>query len=389
MIPVYFIAKIPFNYISLSVYGAATLVYLLFADPIIKFLSETFFGGSYNPEKNTVYTKPGGMYYIFIPLLVFAAALFASKALMKKDPRNIVLINLSYLSFLAYFIVAVKTYIFTRLVFFIYIFTIFLVPEMIRLLEPSGETFDKLAQLKEKMKLAPSQAARQKISQEFGKVRKTITDGRTFSNFGLWACIAFCIMFTSTQVYYGSHGIFPYVSAIDAVNDANRVFYSREDYNRTLISMPSMARYMFELKDKNYIVFIAACGENFGGLRDWTVKSFTQLGLNPDLKSNIGKNYLAIVSGGKKLYESNDEAYVQDNFMLGQNKVRLSMISGGTAGAARASIEIDGEEYALNKHGLNFVVYDTAREAVVDKVSFRTDLSSRDTMYPERESTPG
>jgi hypothetical protein len=50
----------------------------------------------------------------------------------------------------------------------------------------------------------------------------------------------------------------------------------------------------------------------------------------------------------------------------------LSGAGGGAGRYLRASVKIRGVEYAVNRIGLNFVVYDTENSCVVDSCEFNT-----------------
>lgn len=54
-------------------------------------------------------------------------------------------------------------------------------------------------------------------------------------------------------------------------------------------------------------------------------------------------------------------------------KTAFSIVSGGKENGNRASILIDGVDYAKNHRGLNIVVFDTARQKVIDAVLFKVD----------------
>ena len=82
--------------------------------------------------------------------------------------------------------------------------------------------------------------------------------------------------------------------------------------------------------------------------------------------------YTACLADGRAVHEelagrdhASEYEYTEDGFAL---KIYSAPLNGGN----RASVEINGQEYAVDRRGLNFVIYDREKRSVTDSVCFDT-----------------
>lgn len=98
------------------------------------------------------------------------------------------------------------------------------------------------------------------------------------------------------------------------------------------------------------------------------------IGLRIDLYGRYRCAYAAMIDAGKVVFEQlnvNTLEAISKEIVVGTKKVKL-VSAGFNAGIRKASIWIDGKDYAHNKRGLNIVVYDKTTETILDSVSFDT-----------------
>jgi len=123
-------------------------------------------------------------------------------------------------------------------------------------------------------------------------------------------------------------------------------------------------------EQENYLLLIAVKDEGSKALTTEIIAKFQQLGLKFDLQNHYRWAYLALLDGDKVIYENiSDE---QINFNDNVDGVHISMLSAGYEKGNVASIAVDGNEYALNKRGLNIVVYDKAADCMIDSICVDT-----------------
>ncbi|OON88453.1 hypothetical protein BXO88_01285 [Oribacterium sp. C9] len=141
--------------------------------------------------------------------------------------------------------------------------------------------------------------------------------------------------------------------------------------------------YLKALDGKDYTVFIVVKDEGVNALNHGSMKLLKKLGVKTRLiesdkennlrKQNLYHSYYAILKCGKVL-EEKIGAEKLTAFGKLQNGVGYTIESeGAVTGEEKASIKIDGVEYAMNLRGMNFVVYDEEKHEVVDSVCFDTN----------------
>ena len=131
-------------------------------------------------------------------------------------------------------------------------------------------------------------------------------------------------------------------------------------------------------QNPQYTVFITLRDDGSHSLNTEICDRLFALGLNQDLRGHYRWSYYAII--GPDIFSeelSEKELSYTGTLSDGASYSVISQggLSGAGGGAGRyltCSVKIDGVEYAVQRIGLNFVVYDTAHSCVVDSVEFNT-----------------
>jgi len=136
------------------------------------------------------------------------------------------------------------------------------------------------------------------------------------------------------------------------------------------------------LNSTDYTIFIAVCDEGTSSINDKLVELLNKLGTTTDLNERAEDNvydrihyrdsYYAVLSQGKALDENVSHDKISTSGKLPGGTEYVVESAGYDTGESMASIRIDGEEYAVNARGMNFVVYDEKNHEVKDRVCFDT-----------------
>ena len=145
------------------------------------------------------------------------------------------------------------------------------------------------------------------------------------------------------------------------------------------------------LNGKN-TVFIAVSDDASSSLTDDQRTYFKSIGLEGLSEIQSRDSYLAVIEGSDVVHERRkDGSDVRDATPISftgtlNHALEISLVSGGFNHGWRASIKIDGIEYAENKRGLNVVVYSNQYDQVIDTTVFDTWASSMREPYRLDES---
>ena len=132
------------------------------------------------------------------------------------------------------------------------------------------------------------------------------------------------------------------------------------------------------LQNPQYTVFITLRDDGSHSLNTEICDRLFALGLNQDIRGHYRWSYYAVI-GPDRVVEELSEKELSYSGTL-PDAATFSVISqGGLSGAGggagrylTCSVKIGGLEYAVQRIGLNFVVYDTLHSCVVDSVEFNT-----------------
>lgn len=145
-------------------------------------------------------------------------------------------------------------------------------------------------------------------------------------------------------------------------------YYYRYYHQLKLNEVENFEEYISELIGKDYLVCIAVNQDAGAYLSEEAVDLMHKLGARADVSQAGGQSYLAVLENGKVHAEVCSEGVAAyENRLHGHD---ISVISQGASAGCFASIQFDGEEYALNGKGFNIVVYDPKLDTILTSRSF-------------------
>jgi hypothetical protein len=137
--------------------------------------------------------------------------------------------------------------------------------------------------------------------------------------------------------------------------------------------------YLDELAENpQYTIFVAVRDDASHSLNEEICERLAALGLKEDLRGHYRWSYYAVISPDEIIEELSEEELSRTGTLSDgapYSVISQGGLSGAGGGAGRyltCSVKIDGVEYAVQRIGLNFVVYDTAHSCVVDSCEFNT-----------------
>ena len=137
--------------------------------------------------------------------------------------------------------------------------------------------------------------------------------------------------------------------------------------------------YLDELaKNPQYTIFVAVRDDASHSLNEEICTRLAALGLKEDLRGHYRWSYYAVVSPDEIVEELSEEELSRTGTLRDgapYSVISQGGLSGAGGGAGRyltCSVKIGGVEYAVQRIGLNFVVYDTENSCVVDSCEFNT-----------------
>ena len=147
--------------------------------------------------------------------------------------------------------------------------------------------------------------------------------------------------------------------------------------NADLIHITDIKEYLEAINRPEYAVFVVAADDASESLDDEIIEGLKKLGLEGKIFGAYRQSYYAVVTKEKTEEEvSLDSLRTSGSFRDGRSIYQIA--SAGYESGNFCSVRIDGREYAKNKRGLNFVVYDCSLKKVVDTVCFDTFLPEWD-----------
>lgn len=126
--------------------------------------------------------------------------------------------------------------------------------------------------------------------------------------------------------------------------------------------------YLEKLKNPNYTVYLAAQDSLGGDKHPELTSQLKSLGLTLGLDDAARTGYLAVIDGGRVIFEHLEDAQLAWSGKL--NGIEAKLASESLNLGDFASIKLNSVEYAKNRRGINIVVYDNLLEDVVDSVTF-------------------
>jgi hypothetical protein len=139
-----------------------------------------------------------------------------------------------------------------------------------------------------------------------------------------------------------------------------------------------ITKYLLFINDPRYTVFVAVRDTASRKLNAEIMAGLSASGLKEDLRGKERQSYTAVIDRGVVGFEELAPGKGVSLAHRGtfENGVEYGLYSSDFTAKNACSIVIDGAEYAVNKRGLNFVVYDNERKEVIDSVAFDTHADS-------------
>ena len=187
-------------------------------------------------------------------------------------------------------------------------------------------------------------------------------------------------------------GITPQASGNDPYYDKKSAYDKKVMLNRKVSMIEDFETYTDTVLNNEYIVFVSAKEEAFGGLTDSDKETLVRGFPGLDLSDCWGRSFVG-ASGPEKYFLNKDDHLCRQNgrasyTILNTEKIDLSAaLKDGTgfelesigyfAGADTAEgfageIKLAGKDCAENENGLNFVIYDPLTKRVIDWCVFIT-----------------
>ena len=169
---------------------------------------------------------------------------------------------------------------------------------------------------------------------------------------------------------------YEYYSAIDRVhNSANQEQWPLSKEMIRCLSTESFTEYIACLKGLKNCIVIFAVKDTLGSyFNNEMQQRMMDLGLVENFIRQHGSGYIAVLKDGIVIHEKLNKTDGYDYFIDTIDYINLFIVSKAYKYGNLASICINGEEYAVNKRGVNIVVFDMNRQKVVDSVAFDTHV---------------
>ncbi len=164
-----------------------------------------------------------------------------------------------------------------------------------------------------------------------------------------------------------------------AMSDENRKFWdaSAVKFNSlvesyTLPVVKECGDYVRALGNEDFITAVTVCGTTGSYFTAKQQKAFSELGLKvPAADTEKGTAYFALLDGRKVVREKEKTGVAKAKpYPWGEDTFQI--VSGDLAHREKTRVTVSGNEYEVNKPGINIVVYDKTLGQVVDVVNFDT-----------------
>ena len=170
LIPIYFLAQLPLNAIFLSLYTAGALIFIIFSEPIMSFITQYVYT-SY--QVGSYYMNGRDFQTGFIPIVLFLVVLLFKTKLLKQNPKNLPLINLCFYTALL-FLITYKHFVFQRFALILLPVAMLLLPEIMRYMAISEDERLELELARKAIKLGGGDKKR--ALQKHGEIKARLKD---------------------------------------------------------------------------------------------------------------------------------------------------------------------------------------------------------------------
>ena len=194
MIPVYFLLHMKSDWKHMAAVGILSLFCYLFSEPILQLVTSVILK-NYAHYQDSIYWGGNGIHYVVIPAVYFGLTLIFRNKLLARDPRNNVLINSAYFTFILYMFMT-KHFILERFSIYVFPLAMLLIPEIL-------DTFQ--------VETAPG-AGGGKLSKEARQAKIQMKSQKFYRNWAIWTTVFLCLVYFGFAAARGYHKVYPYVS---------------------------------------------------------------------------------------------------------------------------------------------------------------------------------
>ncbi|MGN0665904.1 MAG: EpsG family protein [Huintestinicola sp.] len=372
LLPVYFLSLIKLNVLWLVILSAAGTGVFIFSEQIIRLVT-TYILPGYSKYVDTIFITTGlSSVYLIIPTIIMLLTLTAYFLGWKDEsPENSMLASMSFYGFFIWLFV-VKHFIIERFSLPVYVFSLISVPSV---MEFYKNYFKCIAEGRKPTSNAGEHFKKEELRQM--KLNSKSNKGRLIrscSNLVMAGLIISTFSYNEYCMDHRVHGVFPYRSFLPAFNhDIAKKYDMTKDY-AVAFSNLELNHFLNTVENGNYTVLITVKGNASGGMEFFHKSMLKKLGLQTDVDSLNGKSMIALLSGGKSVYEDVSDGEISQTFSLYNDSVYISCTSG-----ENTSINVNRLEYAPNTNGLNIAVFDNDLRKLVTCQAY--DTSDRELIY--------
>jgi len=137
-----------------------------------------------------------------------------------------------------------------------------------------------------------------------------------------------------------------------------------ENISKVLLTTDDIYQYISLVKDSGLTLLLASQGELSKDLSTEQISILSGLGIDTSAIQKNNADYIGVESGNSIIYKNIAAVGQQNTGTVGVNEYSISSDE-----TEKCSIKIAKVEYALQKNGLNIVVYNNYKDKVVDSVA--------------------
>lgn len=131
--------------------------------------------------------------------------------------------------------------------------------------------------------------------------------------------------------------------------------------------------YLTKLKETDYTILASVRDDGFGAINSSIRTTLSDLGLKVATgMDNYRKSYYAILIPGQSPKEEISDQELNTSGYLPDGSTYQIISRGSLIGNDISSILVNGQEWSMNRRGINFVIYDNSLHTVIDTVCFDT-----------------
>lgn len=147
--------------------------------------------------------------------------------------------------------------------------------------------------------------------------------------------------------------------------------------DQSVLREGNLIKFLDKLDKKRFTVVIAARNDTTKYFTDEIRDAFSNLGLSVDMRGASNQNYVAVLTGGKVVYENQDSA-AEVSYSGKIGDIYISALSkADKATGNTASIMLDGVEKSPQEYGFNILVYDNYVDQIVARRAFDTGRTGK------------